>query len=63
MLRQIAARAACTLAFLLVTISGAYAQGRVDGKVLDLNGNPFVGVTLEFKSAETGQSYGEWHVS
>jgi tetratricopeptide (TPR) repeat protein len=57
MLRKIAARAACTLAFLLVTISGAYAQGRVDGKVLDLNGNPFVGVTLEFKSAETGQSY------
>lgn|ERR1700690_70944 len=57
MLRKIAARMTITLAFLLVAISGAHAQGRVDGTVLGMDGKPFVGTTLEFKSAETGQSY------
>jgi len=57
MLRKIAARMAITLAFLFVAISGAHAQGRVDGTVLGMDGKPFVGATLEFKSAETGQSY------
>ena len=57
MLRKIAARTILTLAFLLVAISGAHAQGRVDGTVLGMDGKPFVGATLEFKSAETGQSY------
>ena len=57
MLRKIAARTILTLAFLLVAISGAHAQGRVDGTILGMDGKPFVGATLQFKSAETGQSY------
>lgn len=57
MLRKIAARTLITLAFLLAAISAAHAQGRIDGTVLDMNGKPFVGATLQFKSAETGQSY------
>jgi tetratricopeptide (TPR) repeat protein len=57
MLRKMAARTAFTLAFLLVTISAAHAQGRVDGQVKDTAGAPFADVTLTFKSAETGQTY------
>lgn len=57
MLRKIAARIAFLLAFLLVAISGARAQGRVDGQVLDMAGKPFADITLQFKSETTGQTY------
>jgi tetratricopeptide (TPR) repeat protein len=57
MLRKMAARTAFTLAFLLVTISGAHAQTRVDGQVMGTDGKPFPDVTLVFKSDATGQTY------
>jgi len=57
MLRRIAARAAITFAFLFIAISAAHAQGRVDGTVLDTNGKPFVGITVVYKSDQTGQTY------
>lgn len=57
MLGKIAGRIAITLAFLLVAISGARAQSRVDGQVLDMAGKPFADITLQFKSESTGQTY------
>jgi tetratricopeptide (TPR) repeat protein len=57
MLRKMAARITFTLAFLLLAISGARAQGRVDGQVMDMAGKPFPDITLTFKSTSTGQTY------
>jgi tetratricopeptide (TPR) repeat protein len=57
MLRKMAARIAFMLAFLLLTISAAHSQGRVDGQVMDMTGKPYADVTLLFKSDATGQSY------
>ncbi len=57
MLRKMAARIVFTLAFLLVAVSCARAQARVDGQVMDMAGKPFPDVTLTFKSTTTGQAY------
>jgi tetratricopeptide (TPR) repeat protein len=57
MRRLIPAWAALVLALLLPTIVAAQGSTRVDGQVMDIQGNPWPDVTVEIKNPDTGQTF------
>jgi tetratricopeptide (TPR) repeat protein len=57
MKRMIPVLSALAAVLLLATIAAAQGNGRLDGQVLDRNGNPYPDVTVQIKNPDTGQSY------
>src|SRR5262249_21611357 len=57
MRRLIPAWAALVFVLLLPTIVAAQGSTRVDGQVMDIQGNPWPDVTVEIKNPDTGQTF------
>ena len=57
MRRLIPVWAALVLALLLPAIVAAQGSTRVDGQVMDIQGNPWPDVTVEIKNPDTGQTF------
>ena len=57
MTRMISALAALLLALFLVPIAGAQSSTRVEGQVMDIQGNAWPDVTVQIKNADTGQTF------
>ncbi|HWG58076.1 MAG TPA: carboxypeptidase regulatory-like domain-containing protein [Candidatus Acidoferrales bacterium] len=45
------------LLFALLCSSAAFAQGRLDGKIMDQNGKPYAGVTVTLENTANGQRF------
>ena len=56
MRKVISALAALALALVLATIAAAQGTGRINGEVLDKDGNPWTDITVEIKNPDTGQT-------
>ncbi len=56
MRKMISAPAALAFALVLATIAAAQGTGRINGEVLDKDGNPWTDITVEIKNADTGQT-------
>jgi tetratricopeptide (TPR) repeat protein len=57
MRRFIPAWAALILALMLPAIAAAQGSTRVDGNVMDIQGNPWADVTVSIKNPDTGQTF------
>lgn len=57
MKRLIPAWAMLALTLLLAAVVAGQGSTRLDGQVLDIQGNPWPDVTIEIKNADTGQSF------
>jgi tetratricopeptide (TPR) repeat protein len=55
--KMIAVTGALSIALMFCVIAAAQSVGRIDGEILDLQGQPWVGLTVEIKNDGSGQTY------
>ena len=55
--KMIAITGALSIALVFCVIAAAQSNGRIDAEILDLQGQPWVGLTVEIKNEGTGQLY------
>jgi hypothetical protein len=55
--KMIAVTGALSIALVFCIIAAAQSNGRIDAEILDLQGQPWAGLTVEIKNDGTGQLY------
>jgi hypothetical protein len=55
--KMIAITGALSIALVFCVIAAAQSNGRIDAEILDLQGQPWVGLTVEIKNEGSGQLY------